>query len=77
MKSTQKSIHMTITVPVEIKRKMENNSEINWSRVATKAFQQRLESEQILEQFSEPDLSEEEVIQRVLRIRHKTKPTIK
>lgn len=63
--------HMTITVPVELKREMEKHSEINWSRTAAKAFEKRLEAEKVLGAFAEPEISEEEAIRRGLNLRHK------
>lgn len=73
MKSKEESTHMTITVPVALKREMETRSEINWSRVAAKAFQRRIEAERVLQRFAEPDVTEEEAIERGLRIRHRQK----
>jgi hypothetical protein len=71
MKSKETTTHMTITVPVELKREMETRAEINWSRVAVKAFDRRLKAEKMLGLFAEEDITEEEAIQRGLRLRHK------
>jgi predicted dinucleotide-binding enzyme len=71
MKSKKATTHMTITVPVELKREMEEHGEINWSRTATKAFEKRLEAEKVLGAFAEPGISEEEAIQRGMDLRHK------
>ena len=71
MKSKETSTHMTITVPLDLKREMETHPEINWSRIATKAFQGRLEAEKVLGLFAEPEISDEEAIQRGLKLRHK------
>ena len=62
---------MTITVPLDLKREMQEHHEINWSRIATKAFQGRLEAEKVLGLFVEPEISDEEAIQRGLKLRHK------
>jgi hypothetical protein len=71
MKTKEATAHMTITVPVRLKREMERHGEINWSRTATKAFERRLEAEKMLGAFAEPGISEEEAIQRGLNLRHK------
>ena len=71
MKSKQTTTHMTITVPLDLKREMEEHPEINWSRIATKAFQRRLEAEKVLGLFAEPKISDEEAIRRGLKLRHK------
>ena len=71
MKSNETTTHMTITVPVKLKREMEKHHEINWSRIATKSFERRLEAEKVLGAFTEPDISEDEAIERGLRLRHK------
>lgn len=77
MKSKKKSTHMTITVPIDLKHEMSQLPEINWSRVASVAFQKRIEAERFLGQFAEPGITEEEAIKRGLRLRHKLleKPT--
>jgi hypothetical protein len=71
VKSKQASTHITISVPLELKREMQQRPEINWSRIAAKAFEKRLEAERVLGLFAEPDISEEEAIQRGLRLKHK------
>lgn len=64
-------VHMTITVPVSLKREMDKHDQINWSAVATKGFQKRIEAEKILEKFVETGVSEEESIRRGSRIEGK------
>jgi hypothetical protein len=71
MKSKEPTTHMTITVPVALKREMEKHVEINWSRTATKAFEKRLEAEKVLGVFAEPGITEEEAIERGINLRHK------
>jgi hypothetical protein len=71
MKSKEATTHMTITVPVVLKREMVKHGEINWSRTATKAFEKRLEAEKVLGVFAEPGISEEEAIERGISLRHK------
>lgn len=71
MKRKEKSKPMSISVPASIKAEMGKHSEINWSGVAAKAFVRQLRAQEVLEQFSEEGVSEEEAIQRGLRLRHK------
>jgi post-segregation antitoxin (ccd killing protein) len=71
VKSKEAMTHMTITVPVELKREMEKRPEINWSRTATKAFEKRIEAEKTLEAFAEPGITEDEAIARGVNLRHK------
>lgn len=68
MKRGGRMVHMTITVPASLKREMDRHNQINWSAVATKGFQRRIEAEKILEKFAETGISEEEAIHRGLRI---------
>ncbi len=54
---------MTLAVPAELKRKMEQHSEINWSEVARKAFRQKIADLEFLESFKrESSLTEEDAI---------------
>ncbi len=71
MKRGGRMVHMTITVPASLKREMDKHDQINWSAVATKGFQKRVEAEKILERFVETGISEEEAIRRGLRIEGK------
>ena len=43
MKRKGRSVHVTITIPRSLRKKMEETSGINWSRVARKAFQLEIE----------------------------------
>jgi len=62
---------MTISVPLDLKRQMQRRPEINWSRIAAMAFEKRLEVERVLGLFAESDITEDEAIQRGLRLKHK------
>lgn len=66
---------MSISVPATLKAKMEKHQEINWSGVAAKAFDRQLRAQEVLEQFREEGVSEEEAIERGLRLRHKEEVT--
>ncbi|MGQ9468718.1 MAG: hypothetical protein ACUVTD_02670 [Nitrososphaerales archaeon] len=37
-----KHVNMTITIPEELKKKMKNAKDINWSEVARKAFEEEI-----------------------------------
>lgn len=66
---------MTISLPASLKAKMESHEEINWSGVAAKAFARQLRAQEVLEEFGEEGVSEEEAIQRGLRLRHRAEVT--
>jgi hypothetical protein len=76
MKREVKMIHFNITVPDTVKREMTKHSEINWSAVATKAFEKQLKAQKILEQFADSSVAEEDAIQRGLKIHHRQGKTL-
>ncbi len=43
---------VNLAVPEELKRKMDERGEINWSEVARQAFKQKLEDLELLEKFT-------------------------
>ena len=54
---------MTLAVPVELKQKMEDFPEINWSAVAREAFNQKIQDLELLQEFKKnSDLTEEDAI---------------
>lgn len=54
---------MTLAVPGELKHKMEEFSEINWSAVARKAFEQKIGDLEFLKEFkSESKLTKEDAL---------------
>ena len=54
---------MTLAVPGELKFKMEGFSEINWSAVARKAFEQKIDDLEFLKKFkSESKLTKEDAL---------------
>jgi hypothetical protein len=71
MKREEKMIHFNITVPETIKKGMMEHPEINWSAVATKAFEKQLKAQQVLQQFADTAVSEEDAIRRGLKIHHR------
>jgi len=76
MKREEKMIHFNITVPEAVRKEMIDHPEINWSAVATKAFQKQLRAQEILQQFADPSVSEDEAIQRGLKIHHRQGKTL-
>lgn len=59
MKRKDKMVRMTITVPSLIKRDMEKHPQINWSAVASDAFERRLRIEEAVGRLDRPGSSEE------------------
>ncbi len=53
-------VTMTLAVPMELKNKMEEFSEINWSEVARQAFKQKITDLEFLEKFKENSTMTEE-----------------
>ena len=54
---------MTLAVPSELKQKMENFPEMNWSEVARQAFMQRIKDLEFLKKFkSDSTLTEEDAL---------------
>ena len=54
---------MTLAVPSELKHKMENFPEMNWSEVARKAFKQKIKDLEFLEKFTrDSTLTEEDAL---------------
>lgn len=54
---------MTLAIPNELKNKMENFAEINWSEVARQAFKEKISDLEILKKFkSESSLTQEDAL---------------
>jgi hypothetical protein len=53
-------VTITLAVPIELKHKMEEFSEINWSEVARQAFKQKIKDLEFLEKFKEESTMNEE-----------------
>jgi hypothetical protein len=70
MKRKEKTEHMNISVPLSLKRRMEKHPEINWSGVASKTFERQLQAQDVLDQLAEKGVSEEEAMDRALRVQH-------
>ncbi len=57
-------VSVTLAVPVELKHKMDEFDEINWSAVAREAFSQKIADLEFIKKFkSESNLTEEDAIQ--------------
>ncbi len=55
---------MTLAIPNELKHRMEQHSEINWSEVARQAFRQKIRDLEFLEEFKKQRaLTEEDALQ--------------
>jgi post-segregation antitoxin (ccd killing protein) len=67
----KKMVHFNITLPKELLSEMKKHQEVNWSRVAAKAFERHLWAERMLEQLEEPGISDEEAAKRVIETRKK------
>lgn len=58
-----KMVTMTLSVPKELKKKMESFPEINWSEVARQAFKQKIEDMDFLRKFkAKSTLTEKEAL---------------
>lgn len=54
--------NITVSVDDDLKQKMEQHPEINWSEVARQAFQEKLEDLELMEMIaSESEFTEEDV----------------
>jgi len=67
----KKMVHFNITLPKELLSEMKKHPEVNWSRVAAKAFERHLWAKRILEQLEEPSITDEEAARRVIKTRKK------
>lgn len=71
MRRKQDLERINLTIPVELKKRMQRHEEINWSVVATMYFEKFLKAQEFLRAFEEPGITEEEAVQRGLRIHHR------
>jgi len=71
MRIKKKMVRFNITIPENLHTRMREHPEVNWSRVATKAFERHLWAERILEQLEEPSITDEEAARRVIKTRKK------
>ena len=76
MKAKEKTTPMNISVPVSLKHKMDEHREINWRALACKAFERQLRAQEVLGQFAEEGISEEEAIERAMRVQHPSRKVI-
>ncbi len=63
---------MTLAVPAEMKGKMEEFPEINWSEVARTAFMQKIRDLEFLREFkSKSEMTDEQALQLGREVRKK------
>jgi len=63
---------MTLAIPTELKHKLEEFPEINWSEVARQAFIQKVKDLEFLKEFkSESEMTEEEALRLSKQVRKK------
>jgi hypothetical protein len=70
MKRKEKTEPTNISVPLSLKRRMKKHPEINWSGLACKTFERQLQAQDLLDQLVEEGVSEEETVERALRVQH-------
>jgi len=71
MRIKKKMVRFNITIPENLHTEMKKHPEVNWSRVAAKAFERHLWAKRILEQLEEPSITDEEAARRVIKTRKK------
>lgn len=63
---------MTLAIPAELKNKLEEFPEINWSEVARQAFMQKIKDLEFLKEFkSESEITDEEALKLGRQVRKK------
>lgn len=56
-------VNVTLSIPTDLKHKMENFAEINWSAVAREAFDEKINDLEFIKKFkSKSTLSEKDAI---------------
>ncbi|MDG6929225.1 MAG: hypothetical protein JRN29_04160 [Nitrososphaerota archaeon] len=73
MKRKEGTVPLNISVPSSLKKRIEQHQEINWSATACRAFERQLQAQEALDQLSESGVSEEEALDRALRVQHTEK----
>ncbi|MDP6156303.1 MAG: hypothetical protein QGH39_07780 [Candidatus Thermoplasmatota archaeon] len=57
-------VSMTLAIPIELKRQMDEFPEINWSETARIAFREKVEDLRFLTEFkSKSDMTEEDALE--------------
>ncbi|MEM3186390.1 MAG: hypothetical protein QXQ39_06900 [Conexivisphaerales archaeon] len=67
----KKMVHFNITLPEELLLEMKKHPEVNWSRVAARAFEKHLQAEKLLQMLAESSISDEEAANKVIETRRK------
>ncbi|MEM0118102.1 MAG: hypothetical protein QXV32_06615 [Conexivisphaerales archaeon] len=75
----KRMVHFNITIPEELLSEMKKHPEVNWSRVAARAFERHIWAETLLKDIEEPGITDEEAAKRVIETRRKmrTKEVLK
>ena len=56
-------LHMTLSIPLELKHKMEELPEVNWSAVARESFKQKIADFEFLRKFkSKSELTKDDAL---------------
>lgn len=58
---------MTLSVPAELKHRMEEFSEMNWSAIAREAFKQKIADLEFLREFKS-DMTKEDALQLGMKV---------
>jgi len=62
-------VSMTLAIPTELKKQMDEFPEINWSETARLAFREKIKDLQFLREFkSKSDMTEEDAIELGRRV---------
>jgi len=56
---------LTLSIPSELKQKMDSFDEVNWSAVARNAFIQKMKDLDLLKQFSENSVATQADVMRI------------
>ncbi len=67
----KKMVHFNITLPEKLLLEMKKHPEVNWSRVAARAFEKHLQAEKLLQMLAESSISDEEAANKVIETRRK------
>ncbi len=67
----KKVVHFNINLPKQLLIEMKKHPEVNWSRVAARAFERHLQAEKLLHELEEPGITDKEAAKRVIETRKK------
>ncbi|MEM3684064.1 MAG: hypothetical protein QXX17_07315 [Conexivisphaerales archaeon] len=67
----KRKVHFNVTIPEELLSEMKKHPEVNWSRVAARAFERHIWAENLLKDIEEPGITDEEAAKRVIETRRR------